>query len=268
MRTPPQPNLDLALDPPEPQRRSSDGMAGLAKGIAILEVFGAARSALSISEVSRLAEISKPSARRCLLTLTELGYLQFDGKLFTPTRRVMRLGYAYVDTNPLNAIAQPYLDALRDQLHESVALTIWDEGETVVVARADADRLLAVGGPVGRRMPGYCTASGRVFMADMDAAQLSQAVAGPLHAHTSRTITDPDHVIAAVNEVREQGYALVDGEIEIGFLVLAVALTNPSNRTIASLTVNSTSQRVSEEKARRDFLPLLRETAARISQLT
>jgi IclR family pca regulon transcriptional regulator len=249
-------------------RRTSDGMAGLAKGIAILEAFGAARTALSISDVSRMTEISKPSARRCLLTLTDLGYLQFDGRLFAPTRRVMRLGYAYVDTDPLNTIAQPHLDALRDRLQESVALTIWDEGETVIIARADADRILAMRGPVGRRMPGYCTASGRIFMAAMDAKQLETVVTQPLRAYTSRTISDPERLTAEVAKVREQGYALVDGEIEIGFLVIAVAVTSARGETIASLTVNSTSQRVSEDDARRDFLPPLLETAARISQLT
>jgi IclR family transcriptional regulator, pca regulon regulatory protein len=253
-------------------RGGGDGLAGLAKGIAVLEAFASARSPLTIAEAARLTDLSRPTARRCLLTLTELGYLRFDGKRFTPTRRVLRLGSAYIGSDSLSSIAQPHLEALRDLVRESVALTVWDEGDTVVVARADADRVLAVGGllgRLGRRLPAYCTASGRVFMAAMTPEQAAATLADRKpQAHTHLTLTDPDAILRAVDEVRTNGYALVDSEIEHGFVVIAVGVLDSHGEAIAALSVNANSPRVSGEKAFSEFLPVLQEHADRISRLT
>ncbi|WP_194892723.1 IclR family transcriptional regulator domain-containing protein [Catenulispora pinisilvae] len=253
-------------------RGGGDGLAGLAKGIAVLEAFAAARLPLTIAETARLTDLSRPTARRCLLTLTELGYLRFDGKRFTPTRRVLRLGSAYIGSDSLSSIAQPYLESLRDLLRETVALTVWDEGETVVVARADADRVLAVGGllgRLGRRLPAYCTASGRVFMAAMTPEEAAAALADRQpQAHTHLTLTDPEAILRAVDEARTDGYALVDSEIELGYLVIAAPVLDSNGKTIAALSVNVTNPQVGSEKALSEFLPALLEHADRISRLT
>jgi IclR family pca regulon transcriptional regulator len=254
------------------ERGGSDGLAGLAKGIAVLEAFTTARSPLTIAEAARLTNLSRPTARRCLLTLTELDYLRFDGKRFTPTRRVLRLGSAYIGSDSLSSIAQPLLEALRDLLGESVALTVWDEGDTVVVARADADRVLAVGGllgRLGRRLPAYCTASGRVFMAAMAPEEAAATLAGRQpQPHTHLTLTDPAAILRAVDDVRSSGYALVDSELELGYLVIAAPVYDSNGKTIAVLTVNATKPQVNVEKALNEFLPALREHADRISRLT
>jgi len=254
------------------ERSGGDSLAGLAKGIAVLEAFTTARSPLTIAETARLTDLSRPTARRCLLTLTELGYLRFDGKRFTPTRRVLRLGSAYIGSDSLSSIAQPHLETLRDLLRQSVALTVWDEGDTVVVARADADRVLAVGGllgRLGRRLPAYCTASGRVFLAAMSPEEVAATLSGrPPQPHTHLTLTDPADILRAVDEVRANGYALVDSELEPGYLVIAAPVYDSNGKTIAVLSVSGTKPQVSAEKALDAFLPALQEHADRISRLT
>lgn len=254
------------------ERSGGDGLAGLAKGIAVLEAFTTAKSPLTIAEMARLTDLSRPTARRCLLTLTELGYLRFDGKRFTPTRRVLRLGAAYIGSDSLSSIAQPHLEALRDLIHESVALTVWDEGDTVIVARADADRVLAVGGllgRLGRRLPAYCTASGRVFLAAMAPEEAAAALAERQpQAHTHLTLTDPAAILQAIDDVRASGYALVDSELEIGYLVIAAPVYDSNGKTIAVLSVNATNPQMTGEKALDAFLAALLEHADRISRLT
>ena len=251
----------------EPPPRA-DGMSGLAKGIAVLEAFGIAREALTISDVARLTELSKPAARRCLLTLTELGYLRFDGRRYEPTRRMTRLGAAYLDADPLNVLAQRFLDELRDRLQETVALIVWDEGETVITARADPNRLLAMRGTIGRRMPAHCTASGRVLMAALpDEHLLSELHAHPPRAYTEHTVVDEAKVLQAVAAARREGHALVDGEIEIGLLSVAVPVVNVSGETIAALAVYCNSVRVTHEEALESFLPSLHDIAEGIGRV-
>src|ERR1700722_2817831 len=110
------------------QARAKEGMAGLAKGLAIIEAFGANTTRMTVSDAAHLADLSRPAARRCLLTLVELGYLAHDGKFFTPLPRMLRLGGAYLSTSSRTQIAQPLLASARDRLQESVSLAVLDEG--------------------------------------------------------------------------------------------------------------------------------------------
>jgi IclR family pca regulon transcriptional regulator len=249
--------------------RGSDGMAGLAKGIAVLEFFSQARTPLTISDVARTTDMSKPAVRRCLMTLTELGYLRFDGRRYIPTRRVLRLGSAYFGMDSLSSIAQPLMDELRDELQESIALATWDDWEMVIVARADANRIMSPSGPVGRRLPGYCTATGRILLAGMPPAEVAQVLAShPPVPHSQLTVVDPAEIVSLIDSARARGYAIVDGETEVGFLSVAAPIMNAQGETIAALTVNSSSQRVGASQVLETFLPALQQFAERISRLT
>lgn len=213
-----------------------DIMGGLAKGLAVIETFTAERPRQSISEVSAASGLDRATARRCLLTLAHQGYADYDGKFFTLTPRVLRLGTACLATMPLPQIVQPMLDRLSEEIGESSSVSILDGGEIVYVARAAQKKVMSVVLMPGSRLPAYCTSMGRVLLAGLPEPD-ARAILGTdmLPARTSRTLTDPEAIIAELSQVRAQGYAAIDQEVEEGLRSVAVPLLNARGRVIAAL---------------------------------
>jgi IclR family pca regulon transcriptional regulator len=242
-------------------------MAGLAKGLAVIEAFETASSPLTVSDAARLTGLTRASARRCLLTLTELGYLTHDGKHFRPTLRMLRLGGAYLTISRLPALAHPYLARARDALKESVSLTVWDDGWSVFVDRAESGWMLAGGVRIGARLPAYATATGRVLMAALTDAEIAAVLDRlPPQPLTPATLTDPAAITAAVEQARRDGYAISDGELELGMRTLAVPVADSRGRTVAALSVNGAEARLGLTRLRQEFLPVLLGCAAELGR--
>lgn len=215
-----------------------DMMGGLAKGLAVIESFGADRPRQSIAEVSAASGLDRATARRCLLTLAELGYADYDGKFFTLTPRVLRLGTACLATMPLPQLVQPWLDRLSEELGESSSVSILDGDEIVYVARAAQRKVMSIALMPGSRLPAFCTSMGRVLLAALpeDDAR-ARLIARPLVARTALTITDPVELMAQLAEVRAQGHAVIDQEVELGLRSLAVPLLSVHGRVVAALNL-------------------------------
>ena len=155
---------------------SGDNIGGLAKGLAIIEVFSTDRKPLTISAAARATNTSRASARRSLLTLLNLGYVVQVGSAFYPAPRLLRLGDAYFQNASLPQLAQSHLENARDEVHESVSLAVLDNYEPVFVARAEAEKIVSSLARVGRRLVGYCSATGRVLLADLPDSELDASL--------------------------------------------------------------------------------------------
>lgn len=215
-----------------------DMMGGLAKGLLVIETFTADRPRQSISEVAAASGLDRATARRCLLTLAHQGYADWDGKFFTLTPRVLRLGTACLATMPLPQIVQPLLDRLSDEVGQSSSVSILDGGEIVYVARAAQRRVMSIALMPGSRLPAYCTSMGRVMLAALPEAEARALLgAGPLPARTALTLTDPDAVMAELARIREQGHALINQEVELGLCSIAVPVLNVRGRVAAALNI-------------------------------
>jgi IclR family pca regulon transcriptional regulator len=249
------------------QAHAKEGMGGLAKGLAIIEAFGPNTTRMTVSDAAQLADLSRPAARRCLLTLVEHGYLAHDGKFFTPLPRMLRLGSAYLSTSSLPQIAQPLLASARDRLQESVSLAVLDEGYAVFIARAEAVRIVSTGVKLGGRLPAYCSATGRVLLAGLPEQQARAHLESvPMKRLTDRTVANLEGVLKAIRRAAEDGYAISDEELEIGLSAMAVPVKNSAGQIEAALSVSVFSGRVNIETLRESFLPALRETAARLQR--
>ena len=235
-------------------------MQGLAKGLAVLECFVGGHDRLTAADAARMAGLTRATARRCLLTLVDLGYLTYDGKFFRPLPKMLRIGGAYLTGNPLPQHAQAILAAARDRIGESVSLAILDGPNAVFVARAAVPRLVSTGVNVGAALPAYCSATGRVLLAgladDEVRARLDQASRLAL---TPRTRTDPAALLQVVQAVRREGFALVEEELELGMRSLAVPVRDREGRVVAAMSVSAASARVSSAVMTQEFLPVLRE---------
>ena len=215
-----------------------DIMGGLAKGLAVIETFTAASPRQSIAAVAAASGLDRATARRCLLTLAHHGYADHDGKFFTLTPRVLRLGTACLATMPLPRIVQPMLDDLSDRIGESSSVSILDGAEIVYVARAAQKKVMSIGLMPGSRLPAHCTSMGRVLLAALPEAGARAILGpGPLPARTPLTRTDPEAVMAELARVRAQGHALIDQEVETGLRSIAVPLLDAHGRVVAALNV-------------------------------
>lgn len=219
-------------------------VAGLEKGLAIIEAFGIRNGPLTLSEAAEITGHTRASARRSLLTLQQLGYVESDGKYFWPGPRVLRLGHAYVTSTPLPKVVQPILESISERTHESASLAVLDGTDSVFVARAATRRSLSNGLGLGSRLPAYCAATGRVLLASLhkDEAEmlLKRTRRHPLTPHTH---TDVDDILGLLDEVRSQGYALCNEEIELGVRSLAVPVRDTAGRTVASLSIAAAASR-------------------------
>lgn len=215
-----------------------DIMGGLAKGLLAIETFTADKPRQSIAEVSAASGLDRATARRCLLTLSHLGYADYDGKYFTLTPRVLRLGTACLATMPLPQVVQPHLDELSNTLQESSSVSILDGADIVYVARAAQRKVMSVSLMPGSRLPAFCTSMGRIMLAALpqdEAARILRST--PLAARTMLTRTDPDTILAELAIIRAQGYALIDQEVELGLRSIAVPVLNARGATIAALNI-------------------------------
>ena len=257
------------MDPAPPPRSSSDGgerLEQLERAMAVLESFDGDHPAMTLSEVAELTGMTRAAARRILLTLRSLGFLKSDGREFSLTPKVLNLGWNYVASLGVDEIARPVIADLVKRLNESCSMSTLDLPDIVYVARVHPQRVMTIGGGVGSRLPASTTAAGRVLLAAGGDAVLDEYLAGrPLRQYTPRTITDPDRFRAVLAEVRDQGYCLVDQELEIGLLALSVPVTGRDGRTSAAVSVSSSAARMTPAHFRRECLPPLREAASQIS---
>lgn len=243
-------------------------MAGLAKGLAVIETFGRASSRLTVSEAAEATGTTRAAARRCLLTLAELGYLTHDGKHFRPTPRMLRLGASYLDADPLPALAQPHLVAAREELDESVSLAVWEDGWAVFVARAEAQHIVSTGVRLGARLPAYCSATGRVLLADQPEDSVAEHLAAASRpARTPHTVTAPAQLSGIVARAREDGYAITDEELELGMRALAVPVVDGRGRTVAAMSVSATTGRITMDEMLSRFRPVLTGHAQRLARM-
>lgn len=215
-------------------------VAGLEKGLAVIEAFGRRKSALTITEVSDAALMSRAAARRCLRTLHHLGYADFDGKYYRLASRVLRLGHAYLSSNTLSRFVQPVIEAASERTDRSISVAILDRADVVVVARAHVRRSLADGIGIGSHLPAYCSANGRVLLSAFpDQKILALLGRKPLPRRTAHTKTRPRDVLAEIKAARMRGYATNEQEVELGVRTIAVPIRARSGDVTASLSMSA-----------------------------
>jgi len=255
----------VAAARPAAPRADPDFMLSLARGLSVVGAFGEGRTSLSIADAARLTGLSRAAVRRCLYTLSRLGYAAGANGSYALTPKILTLAHAYLGSTPVARVAQPVLERVSERLHESSSLAVLDGDEIVYVARAATQRILSIGLSVGSRLPADCTSMGRVllaFMPDADRARYLARVR--LTRHTPRTIVDKGELRAELDRVRGNGFAMVDQELELGLRSLAVPVRRHDGPVVAAINVGVHAGRVDARTLTRDYLPVLQAAAAEI----
>jgi len=238
-------------------------MMSLARGLLVIQAFSERRLQLSISQLSRRTALSRASVRRCLHTLSKLGFAGTDdGRSFYLRPRVLALGHSYLSSMPLATAAQPILEHLSQILHESCSIALLDGTEIVYVARANVTRIMAIDLGVGTRLPAFCTSMGRVLLANLPANELESVLPKiEFKRFTDRTVTSVEKLRQVLAAVKREGHAIIDQELELGLRSMAVPVRNPAGRVVAAINVGAHGQRVSIQDMRTRFLPYLHAAA-------
>ncbi|MBI2746058.1 MAG: helix-turn-helix domain-containing protein [Burkholderiales bacterium] len=238
-----------------------------ARGLEVIRSFSAETPQQTLSEVAARTGLTRAGARRILLTLQTLGYVESDGRLFRLTARILDLGFAYLSSMPIWNLAEPVMEALVEEVKESCSAAVLEGTDIVYVLRVPTHKIMRNTLGVGSRLPAYCTSLGRVLLADLSEDELVKRLkASRPKALTKHTVTDLEALLAKVQQVRRQGWCLVNQELEEGLISLAAPITNRAGRCIAALNISGQANRTNAKVAQETLLPALLQAARTISQ--
>nr|WP_310796293.1 IclR family transcriptional regulator [Burkholderia thailandensis] len=239
-----------------------------ARGLAVIRAFDAEHPEQTLTEVASATGLTRASARRILLTLQTLGYVEADGRLFRLTPKILDLGFAYLTSMPFWNLAEPVMEQLSARIHESCSAAVLDRTEIVYVLRVPTHKIMTINLSIGSRLPAYCTSMGRVLLSSLDDAALDDTLAqSTRRAYTPRTLVDPAALKDEIAHVRSQGWAIVDQELEAGLISLSAPIRNRRGQVIAAMNISGNAQRHSAKQMVKAFLDPLLEASQTVSQL-
>jgi IclR family pca regulon transcriptional regulator len=246
--------------------RDRQFVQSLERGLSVIRALSASEPQ-TLSDVARATGLTRAASRRFLLTLQRLGYVHLSGTRFALTPQVLELGYAYLSSLTLPEVAQPHLERLVEEVRESSSVSVLDGTDVVYVARVPTRRIMRVAISVGTRFPAYATSMGRVLLAGLERPALDAVLARTeLRALTPDTIHEPIALRAELTRVGEQGWALVDQELEEGLRSVAAPIRDRSGAVVAAVNVSAHATRTGVDDVRAALLPPLLATATAIER--
>lgn len=263
--------LSTAKTKPEAPANSldkRDWIAGLEKGLSIIEAFDDAHSRMTASQAGDRCGMTRTAARRYLLTLQHLGYVTSDGKLFWLTPRVLRLGQSYLESARLPRVVQPFLQRVTAGTQEIAYVSVMDGDDIVYVARNGPNRSMNTGFVLGSRVQAQVTAAGLLMLALREPQWLERWLAEhELKAYTSHTIVSKDRLRLELARIRQQGWAVSEQQLELNYRGVGVPLVDHHGDLVGALSVTMPMGHESSEEAVGRVLAVLQETARAMRNL-
>ncbi|WP_421954752.1 IclR family transcriptional regulator domain-containing protein [Polaromonas sp.] len=258
----------ISTNPSTPALDKRDWIAGLEKGLSIIECFDDANPRLTASQAGARCGLTRTATRRYLLTLAHLGYVASDGKLFWLTPRVLRLGQSYLESARLPRIVQPFLQRVTAGTQESAYVCVMDGDDIVYIARNGANRALNTGYVLGARVQAQVTAAGMLMLSMREPEWLESWFANhELKAYTSHTITSKERMRVELARVRAQGWAISEQQLELNHRGIAVPLRDRHGNMAGALSVTMPMGHEASEDAVARVLSVLSETAQAMRNL-
>jgi IclR family pca regulon transcriptional regulator len=246
----------------EPERKPRDFVQSLDRGFAVIRAFNELNVKLTLSEVAQRTGLTRATARRFLLTLESMHYVGSTGRQFFLRPKVLELGYAYLSSVNLVSVAQNHLEVLTNELRESCSASVLDGEEIIYICRAAANRIMSVNLSVGVKLPAYSSSMGKVLLASLGKRELEEYISTSVRPKlTSHTVVGAKELAAAIDQVRAQGWAVNDEELEEGVRSVAVPVKDQQGKVMAAINVSAHASRVTVDALVNDVLPQLKRTA-------
>lgn len=220
---------------------------------------------MTLSEVAARTGLTRAGARRILLTLQALGYVNCEDRRFFLTPKILDLGYSYLSTTPLWHLAEPFMEEVVNDVHESCSASVLDGAEIVYILRVPTKKIMTISLSIGSRLPAWCTSMGRVLLGDLAPEALSSILdRSTITPYTSRTLTDRKKLEQIIRDEHRKGWSLVNQELEDGLISISVPLHGRNGRIIAAMNVSGHSSRTTPTEMTRNVLPVLKRAAEKI----
>lgn len=244
---------------------TKDFVTSLARGLSVIRAFDKDNSKLTLTEVAKRTELNRATARRFLFTLNALNYVESDGKLFWLTPKILELGYAYLASQPIVDIVQPFIERISTETEESCSVSVLDGNDVVYIARHLTHRIMSVTLNVGTRLPAFVTSMGRMLLAYQPEEKLADILANSqLKKYTENTLVDRKKIKQEINLAKTQGYCIVNQELELGLRSIAVPVFDQRGNCVAALNVGAQAARISHKELIEKILPSLQQAAQEI----
>ena len=261
----------MRSEPSAPDKAPRPGdsyVQSFARGLEVIRSFSAHAPQQTLSEVATRTGLTRAGARRILLTLQTLGYVEVDGKLFRLSPRILDLGFAYLSSLPIWNLAEPVMEDLVAEVRESSSAAVLDGLDIVYVLRVPTHKIMRTNLGVGSRLPAPWTSMGRVLLAGLPDDELQARLAQQSATRfTEHTTIDLPTLLARIREARQQGWCLVNQELEEGLISIAAPLTDRAGRTVAALNISGQANRTSAAMMQDTLLPALLDAARTISRM-
>ncbi|MGD9701954.1 MAG: IclR family transcriptional regulator C-terminal domain-containing protein [Acidimicrobiia bacterium] len=249
------------------RRANGDFVEALARGLDVIKAFGPTSMALSVSDVAARTALARPTARRLLLTLEQLGYVRSHQGIFTLTTKTLELGTACIAAQGIWDIAEPHLAALVAQTRESSSMSQLDGSDIVYTARVSVPKIIALSVHIGTRFPAVATSMGRVLLADLDTDELDEVLSTPSQSGIIPRVTPTrSELDASLAEIRERGWAMSDELLSVGIRSIAAPVKDRDGRTLAAMNVTVHAAETSIAELTQRHLPLLLATARAVTE--
>jgi IclR family pca regulon transcriptional regulator len=246
--------------------KNTDFVQSLERGLSVIQAFSHEYPVLTVSQTSKITNLSRPAVRRILLTLESLGYLTSNDGHFSLTARVLSLGYAYISSKKIWESAHHHMKDLVHKTGESTSISVLDDTEIVYVARIHTKRIMAISLDVGSRLPAYATSMGQVLLAHLSSADIEDYFhKAELKYFTEKTVIDQKQLLDRFKAIRENGWVFVEQQLEEGLSSIAAPIKNAEGKVIAAVNISAQAGRISDKMRDETFIPLLIQTANKIS---
>jgi IclR family pca regulon transcriptional regulator len=249
------------------ERGDGEFVEALARGLEVIKAFGPTALELSVSEVASRTGLARPTARRLLMTLEQLGYVRSVGGVFSLTTRTLELGTSYISALGMWEVARPHLVHLVSRTGESSSMSQLDGSDIVYTARVPVAKIIAFSVRIGTLFPAVATSMGRVLLADKTADELEAVLATPSRSGIIPRITPTRAELdESLGLIRERGWAMSDEMLSVGIRSIAAPVVDSEGRTAAAMNVTVHAAETSVERLTNEYLPLLLDTAAAVSR--
>lgn len=245
---------------------NKDYVTSLARGLAVIRCFDKDHCKLSLTEVAKQTNLARATARRFLHTLHALGYVETDGKFFWLSSKVLNLGFAYLSSQPLIELIQPFIREVSDQTCESCSVSVLDMPDIVYIARSLTQQIMSVSLHIGTRLPAISTSMGRVLLAAMPDLEIEKFIKNiSINKLTKHTLTEETSILNEVYLARKNGYSVVNQELEVGLCSVSVPILSKEGKALAAINISSQTQKMDKKRLKEELIPSLQAAAKKIS---
>jgi IclR family pca regulon transcriptional regulator len=244
-----------------------DFIEALARGLEVIQTFRSSSGYLALTEVATLSNLPRPTARRILYTLEELGFVRIQDGLFTLTPKVLDLGTAFISSRSIWDITRTHLETLSRATGHSTSIALLEGSDVLYVSRVAVPKLVGLNASVGTRFPAYVTSLGKILLSSLSKQELDQVLSTPsLSGVTPANPPSRAQLESELREARARGWTLTDQQLAPTVLSIAAPIRDSQGLVVAAVNVNAHAYETTDKDLIANDLPELLEAAANISK--